>query len=236
MLLARQSRRERDDLAAARMAHIQNNCTADDGETTHLRLDSGGPKPRPHRRDRCKTADHLEVKISRAACIATRIVHTSQQHPHMGAVYSRSAHEVAIAQSGHDVKTMTSHAGLFALLVENSAIIVGILIVLAYCSAVFAGGYVVMYPVRQLFNYSWDVILASFVLLTLAGKLSKRLPSKKAVMEMPPAEQELAKKARKAAARAAAMRQYAALAVCVAVSVVRWQYGDVSTLLTQLKR
>ena len=109
----------------------------------------------------------------------------------MGAFYSRAAHNVAVAESGK--------ASLIDLTMEHGAIFGGIGIMIVYPTCVYLSIWILGYPVRKIVEHSWDVLLASFILMFIAGKLNKRPPSRKAIEAMEPAEQEAAKKARKGA-------------------------------------
>lgn len=106
--------------------------------------------------------------------------------------------------------------------------------VFAYCSFFYAVSWTAMYPFRQMFAYSYDVVAASAVVLFAAGRMGPKLPSKRKVMEMPPAEQEKAKAANKAAAKTAAIRRRLALALCAAVTTARYQYGDLGAAMAAI--
>lgn len=106
-------------------------------------------------------------------------------------------------------------------------------LVVAYCSAVYFGLYVVSYPIQLIVGHSWDILIASMVALRLHGKMLPRLPSRKVIAAMPPAEQEEAQRKKKAAARAYTKRRNLALYLCAAAAVLRWHqgWGDVRTLI-----
>jgi hypothetical protein len=106
--------------------------------------------------------------------------------------------------------------------------------VFVYCTVFYAASWTAMYPFRQMVAYSYDVVAACAVVLIVAGRMGPRLPSKRKVLEMPPAEQEKAKAANKAAAKAATIRRRVALALCAAVTIARWQYGDLSAAMAAL--
>ena len=144
----------------------------------------------------------------------------------MGAFYSRAAHNVAVAESGK--------ASLMDLTVEHFAIFGGIGIMIVYPTCIYLSIWILGYPVRKIVEHSWDVLLASFILMFIAGKLTKRPPSRKAIEAMEPAEQEAAKKARKASARNQAMQRNVALVVSTAVALARWQYGHLSSMNEKL--
>ena len=142
----------------------------------------------------------------------------------MGAFYSRCAHRVATAAQGE--------AFFFDLRVEEMSICVGLLLVTVYCMAVYATVWTAIYPVRMVFFYGWDAALASLVMYVTSGKLAKRPPSKRAIEAMDPADQEAAKRLRKAHARANTTKRRLAIFTCVIVATVRYQCGSLRAALS----
>ena len=117
---------------------------------------------------------------------------------------------------------------------REEAVVVGFMAtVFVYCASVYTGLYVITTPFRLVLGYSWDLFIASMVALRIVGRLSPRLPSRKAIAAMPPAEQEVAQGKKKAAANAYTKRRNAAFALCAVGAVVRWHYGwgDVRSLM-----
>ena len=101
----------------------------------------------------------------------------------------------------------------------------------AHCCSFYAVSWTALYPFRQIVHYSYDVVAACVVILVLAGYTRPKLPSRKAVAEMPAEQQEKAKAAAKAAAKASATRRRLALALCAIITLARWQYGDLNAAL-----
>lgn len=146
----------------------------------------------------------------------------------MGSVYSRCAQRVAMAASGE--------AKFLDLRVEETAIVAGVFLILAYCTAIYATVWTVAYPIRLVVGYCWDAALGSAALLLVAGRLVTRPPSRQAIASMPDgAEQDAAKKARKQAGKAAATRQYAALAFVATTAFMRWRFGSLLNGLQMLQ-
>ena len=117
---------------------------------------------------------------------------------------------------------------------EELFVVLFLVAVSVYVACFYATGYAVLYPVKLMLNYSWDLVLGSMVLLRLHGRLLvSRPPSRKAIAAMPPAEQESAQKVRKAAARASTSRRNGAFAMCALAGLARWYlgWGDVRSLL-----
>ena len=114
---------------------------------------------------------------------------------------------------------------------EEFVVTAFLVLVFVYCFGIYAGIWVVSAPVRSAFSYSWDVLLASFVLLKLYGLTLQRPPSRKDIAAMKDEDKEKALRTKKAFARKSANRRNAALALSAAVALVRWQFGSVSALL-----
>ena len=129
--------------------------------------------------------------------------HCSRRALKMGSFYSKCAQSVATAAYGE--------GKFLELRVEEATIVLGIFGVGLYCVAVYMTVWTAAYPLRMMVGYSWDVVIACTVALIGMGRIAKRPPSKSAIAAMPEAEQEKAKKQRKAAAKAASLRRTAAV-------------------------
>ena len=116
---------------------------------------------------------------------------------------------------------------------EELIVVAFLVAVVAYCSTVYVGIYAVTYPIRLTVSYSWDLIFVSMLALTLRGRILPRLPSRKAIAAMPPAEQEAAQRTRKEAARAYTKLRNFSLVLCAAGALMRWYqgWGDVRSLM-----
>lgn len=114
---------------------------------------------------------------------------------------------------------------------EEGIVVAFMASVFVYCCSFYAVSWTALYPFRQIVHYSYDVVAACVVILVLAGYTRPKLPSRKAVAEMPAEQQEKAKAAAKAAAKASATRRRLALALCAIITLARWQYGDLNAAL-----
>lgn len=141
----------------------------------------------------------------------------------MGTFYSTCANGVATAAYGE--------GRFLELRVEETTILLGIIGAGLYCTAVYLTIWTAALPIRMLVSYSWDVVIASMLVLIGLSRMSKRPPSKSAIAALPEAEQEKAKKQLKAAAKAASLRRTAAMALCATVALVRWYFGSVREAL-----
>lgn len=108
---------------------------------------------------------------------------------------------------------------------EELVVITFLTSVFFYVASFYYSIWTLMFPVRQVFAYAWDVVFAAVVVLRVIGKMLPRPPSKKKMADMSEADAKVADGKRKAAAKAAGLRRNVAMAVCAGVALARWHYG-----------
>ena len=155
-----------------------------------------------------------------------------------------SEYERLVLTTGHPIETKfmklenppyiaSSRWPWLAIRQEELMVVLFLSAVFGYVAAFYTGVYFITYPIQLCVAYSWDLMLGCLVLLRLHGRTLPRLPSRKAIAQMPVPEQEDTQRKKKAAARAYTNRRNTAFMLCAAAALVRWYHGwgDVRVLL-----